>query len=70
MRIGEKSTMPARLPARQVEIARSGGPSLKARWWRRPDPRGSVIIVHGFGEHGGCYERSGPDALSRRFGRT
>jgi alpha-beta hydrolase superfamily lysophospholipase len=28
---------------------------LKARWWRRPRPRGVVVIAHGFGEHGGAY---------------
>jgi alpha-beta hydrolase superfamily lysophospholipase len=28
---------------------------LKARWWRRPVPRGVLIIAHGFGEHGGAY---------------
>jgi alpha-beta hydrolase superfamily lysophospholipase len=28
---------------------------LKARWWRRPHPRGVLIIAHGFGEHGGVY---------------
>jgi alpha-beta hydrolase superfamily lysophospholipase len=57
MKITGESTMPARVPARQVEIRTATGTKLKARWWRRPDPRGLVIIVHGFGEHGGTYER-------------
>lgn len=57
MTISEESTIAARLPARQVEIRNSHGANLKARWWRRTEPRGLVIIVHGFGEHGGCYER-------------
>jgi alpha-beta hydrolase superfamily lysophospholipase len=30
---------------------------LRGRWWRRPAPRGAIIISHGFAEHGGCYRR-------------
>jgi len=57
MKMSGEPTMTARLPARQVEIRAPSGRKLKAWWWRRPDPRGLVIIVHGFGEHGGAYER-------------
>jgi alpha-beta hydrolase superfamily lysophospholipase len=49
--------MTARFPARHVDIRAADGMKLKARWWRRPDPRGLIIIVHGFGEHAGAYER-------------
>ncbi len=28
---------------------------LKARWWRRPRPRGVLVVAHGFGEHSGAY---------------
>lgn len=58
MKFTEESTAAARVPARQVEIRTRQGSHLSARWWRRRDPRGLVIIVHGFGEHGGCYERA------------
>ncbi len=54
--VGE-STMTAQRPARQLEIRALDGTKLKARWWRRAEPRGLVIIAHGFGEHGGAYER-------------
>jgi len=57
MKIAGESTMAARPPARQLEIRAFDGTKLKARWWRRPEPRGLVIIAHGFGEHGGTYER-------------
>jgi alpha-beta hydrolase superfamily lysophospholipase len=57
MTIAGESTMAARMPARQLEIRAWDGTKLKARWWRQPEPRGLVIIVHGFGEHGGVYER-------------
>jgi len=57
MKIAGESATAERLPARQVEIRAFDGTKLQARWWRRPRPRGLVIIVHGFGEHGGAYER-------------
>ncbi len=57
MKIAGESTRAARLPARQLEIRAFDGTRLKARWWRRPEPRGLIIIAHGFGEHGGTYER-------------
>jgi alpha-beta hydrolase superfamily lysophospholipase len=57
MKIAGESATTARVPPRQLEIRASDGTRLQARWWRRPNPRGLVIIVHGFGEHGGAYER-------------
>jgi alpha-beta hydrolase superfamily lysophospholipase len=38
-----------------LTVSVSGKRRLKARWWRRPRPRGVLIIAHGFGEHGGSY---------------
>ena len=31
---------------------------LRGRWWRRAEPRGIVVITHGFGEHGGTYRQA------------
>jgi alpha-beta hydrolase superfamily lysophospholipase len=41
----------------EIEVRAADGIRLRGRWWRRPAPRGVVIIAHGFGEHGGGYER-------------
>jgi alpha-beta hydrolase superfamily lysophospholipase len=40
---------------RDIEVEASGGLTLVGRWWRRPEPRGAVVVTHGFGEHGGNY---------------
>jgi alpha-beta hydrolase superfamily lysophospholipase len=40
-----------------IEVRATDGTVLRGRWWRRPAPRGVVIVSHGFGEHGGGYER-------------
>jgi alpha-beta hydrolase superfamily lysophospholipase len=42
---------------RDIELRTGDGMTLRGRWWRRPSPRGAVIISHGFAEHGGCYRR-------------
>ena len=34
----------------------SGKPPLFVRHWRLPEARETLLIVHGFGEHGGRYE--------------
>ena len=47
-------TTPAASP-RDVTIPARDGQALKAWHWTRPDPRGVVVVAHGFGEHGGCY---------------
>ena len=39
---------------------------LRGRYWRRPAPRGVLIVSHGFGEHGGGYRRVA-EALSERL---
>ncbi|MGO9470245.1 MAG: lysophospholipase [Isosphaeraceae bacterium] len=57
MKIAEESTMAAQRPVRQVEVRALDGTMLMARWWQLPEPRGLVIIAHGFGEHSGAYER-------------
>jgi alpha-beta hydrolase superfamily lysophospholipase len=49
---------------RDVAIAVAEGFSLRGWHWMRPNPRAVLMIVHGFGEHGGCYrhvaEKLGP----------
>jgi alpha-beta hydrolase superfamily lysophospholipase len=41
-----------------VDVRSADGLILKGRWWRRPAPRGVVVISHGYGEHGGVYRRT------------
>jgi alpha-beta hydrolase superfamily lysophospholipase len=41
---------------RDVKIGSSDGHVLRGWYWSRPAPRGVLVIAHGFGEHGGCYE--------------
>jgi alpha-beta hydrolase superfamily lysophospholipase len=41
--------------ARDIEVKAPGGLMLRGCWWRRAEPRGAVVITHGFGEHGGTY---------------
>jgi alpha-beta hydrolase superfamily lysophospholipase len=41
----------------EITVRAADGMLLRGRWWRRPAPKGVVIISHGFGEHGGAYER-------------
>ena len=42
-------------PPSDVSIPTPDGLVLLGRHWARPNPRGVVIVAHGFGEHGGCY---------------
>lgn len=42
--------------ARDVVIPTGDGYRLHARQWSFPDPRGVVVVAHGFGEHGGYYD--------------
>ncbi|MFO0907499.1 MAG: alpha/beta hydrolase [Isosphaeraceae bacterium] len=42
--------------ASPVTIPTSDRLHLHARFWAHPDPRGVLIVVHGFGEHSGCYQ--------------
>jgi alpha-beta hydrolase superfamily lysophospholipase len=42
-------------PPRDLLIPSADGTRLRGWHWTRPDPRGVLVIAHGFGEHGGCY---------------
>jgi alpha-beta hydrolase superfamily lysophospholipase len=56
---GKATTVSA---VRDIEVPSAGGLRLRGRWWRRPEPRGAIVIAHGFAEHGGTY-RAVADAL-------
>jgi len=43
------------------------GLSLFWRAWRPPAPRARVVIVHGYGEHGGRYERLAVALANHRY---
>ena len=43
---------------RDIEVRASDGLNLRGRWWRRAEPRGILLITHGFGEHGGTYRHT------------
>jgi len=45
----------AQSPPRDVLIPSADGTVLRGWYWTRPEPRGVLVIAHGFGEHGGCY---------------
>ena len=47
----------AQIEVREITVRSADGLMLHGRWWRRPGPRGMVIVSHGFGEHGGSYAR-------------
>jgi lysophospholipase len=49
-----------------IEVRGAKGMMLRGRWWRRPAPRGVLIVSHGFGEHGGTY-RAMAEALCSRL---
>jgi alpha-beta hydrolase superfamily lysophospholipase len=40
---------------REIQVRTADGLMLRGRWWHRAEPRGAMIIAHGFGEHGGTY---------------
>ncbi|MFI5458415.1 MAG: alpha/beta hydrolase [Isosphaerales bacterium] len=46
----------ARARVGEIEVRAADGKLLRGRWWRRPAPRGVIIVSHGFGEHGGGYQ--------------
>jgi alpha-beta hydrolase superfamily lysophospholipase len=41
--------------ARELSVSAPDGPKLAVRWWAVSRPRATVIVAHGFGEHGGAY---------------
>jgi alpha-beta hydrolase superfamily lysophospholipase len=49
-----------------IELTGARGTPLRGRWWRRPAPRGVLIVAHGWGEHGGSYWRVA-EAISPRL---
>jgi alpha-beta hydrolase superfamily lysophospholipase len=55
-RRSDLTMMTAGTEAREVVIPSGDGVILKARYWPQPNPRGMVVVSHGFGEHGGNYE--------------
>jgi len=50
----------------EIEVRAADGKMLRGRWWRRPAPRGVIIVSHGFGEHGGGYQHVA-EALGARL---
>ena len=47
-------------PQRSEDVAfpSPDGISLRGRLWAAPNPRGTMVISHGLGEHGGSYRRT------------
>jgi alpha-beta hydrolase superfamily lysophospholipase len=52
---------------RDISITSADGTVLRGRHWTRPDPRGVLVIAHGFAEHGGAY-RHVAEALGPALG--
>ncbi len=50
------ATRDAQPGQRDVELKPEDGMTLAARLWEAPTPRATLVVAHGFGEHGGCYE--------------
>jgi alpha-beta hydrolase superfamily lysophospholipase len=42
---------------REIEVLAPDELALRGRWWYREQPRGVVVVSHGFGEYGGIYHR-------------
>jgi alpha-beta hydrolase superfamily lysophospholipase len=51
------------LPQQFGDIALTSldGTALRGRLWVRPNPRATLVIAHGLGEHGGSYRRTAED---------
>jgi len=47
-----------------IALTAADGVPLIARLWTSPSPRGTLVVAHGFGEHGGSY-RHLADVLTR-----
>jgi alpha-beta hydrolase superfamily lysophospholipase len=52
-------------PPQDIELRAADALVLRGRWWRRPTPRGVIVVAHGFGEHGGGYRRVAEQLSSR-----
>lgn len=57
MMTGERKAAGASAP-RDIEVRAADGLRLRGRWWRRAEPRGVMLVTHGFGEHGGVYRHA------------
>src|SRR4051794_32447607 len=55
-RRSDRAMTTAETEDRGVVFPTGDGLTLQARYWPQADPRGVVVVVHGFGEHGGNYE--------------
>lgn len=49
-------TNASEVSCRVLTIPGKNGLALHGRHWAVSDPRGVVVIAHGFGEHGACYD--------------
>lgn len=47
---------PPPLPGEPLRFAAADGTALSGRFWPGTLPRGLLVIAHGVGEHGGCYD--------------
>jgi alpha-beta hydrolase superfamily lysophospholipase len=56
--MASEGTTTAQTLVREIEVRSWDATVLRGRWWRRPAPRGALIVSHGFAEHSGCYRRT------------
>src|SRR4051794_37845449 len=54
-KVGVEGMPLSSMDARDLTIPSADGLRLSARWWAVPEPRATIIVAHGFGEHGGTY---------------
>lgn len=57
MNLGSNRAVEVEAAPEPIEVVSFDGLVLRGRRWRRPVARGTVVIAHGFGEHGGTYGR-------------
>lgn len=55
MAVPSLDTLIAEAPTSRGQVAAADGTALAWARWDRPDPRGRVVILHGYGEHGERY---------------
>ncbi len=49
-------TNASEVTCRELKIPGKNGLALHGRHWAVSDPRGVVVVIHGFDEHGACYD--------------